>query len=86
MGVPSERPDQLPVERNARLVARGEQEHGHALAVLQAMSLGHGDVRGNLSRLEDLGWARQTAPREWALTAAGRAAAARRRATAIRAG
>ena len=53
------------------------QEHGHAVAVLQAMRLGQADVRRSLDRLAEHGWARQSAPREWVLTAAGRAEAER---------
>src|SRR5262249_31385891 len=52
-------------------------EHGHAVAALQAMRMGQGDVIRSLERLETRGWARQTAPREWALTADGRAEAER---------
>lgn len=55
------------------------QEHGHAVAVLQAMGMGQGDVRRSLARLADRGWARQDVAEGWLLTPAGRAEAERLR-------
>jgi manganese/zinc/iron transport system permease protein len=52
-----------------------DQEHGHAVAVLQTMRMGHGDVRRSLAELADREWARQNAAGEWTLTPAGRAEA-----------
>lgn len=52
-------------------------EHGHALAVLEAMNPG-GGVRRTLTELEERGWARRVGTSAWALTAAGRAEAERR--------
>jgi manganese/zinc/iron transport system permease protein len=50
-------------------------QHGHALAVLQAMSVEPGGVLPNLQELAARGWAQHTQTGEWVLTPAGRAAA-----------
>jgi manganese/zinc/iron transport system permease protein len=55
-----------------------DPEHGHAAAVLQAMSVGAGGVRPSLEELSRRGWARRLGGDEWALTPAGRAEAERR--------
>lgn len=55
------------------------QEHGHSVAVLQAMRMGRTDVRRSLARLAEHGWASQTRSEEWVLTPAGRAQAERLR-------
>lgn len=52
-------------------------DHGHAVAVLEAMSHGRGGVRRSLERLESRGLARRTDTGEWALTRDGIEAAER---------
>ncbi len=54
-----------------------DPEHGHALAVLENMSVEKASVRRNLEELAARGWARQTRRGEWTLTLAGRAEAER---------
>jgi manganese/zinc/iron transport system permease protein len=54
-----------------------DPEHGHALAVLEAMSVGRGGIPASLEALEQRGWARRVGPAVWALTPAGRSAAER---------
>jgi manganese/zinc/iron transport system permease protein len=53
-------------------------DHGHAIAVLQAMSAGYGSVAPTLEQLAELGWARRVSADQWALTPAGREEAERR--------
>ncbi len=55
------------------------QQHGHSVAVLQAMRLGETDVRRCLARLAECSWASQTRSEEWVLTSAGLAEAERLR-------
>ena len=52
-------------------------DHGHALAVLEGMSVGQGGVRRSLEELARRGWARQLQPGQWALTPEGRVEAER---------
>jgi manganese/zinc/iron transport system permease protein len=54
-----------------------DPEHGHPLAVLQAMSADQAAVRHSLDVLAERGWVRRRADGTWALTPAGRAAAER---------
>lgn len=49
-----------------------DREHGHPVAVLQAMRLGQLDVARNLARLRERGWARESEPGIWLLTSGGR--------------
>ncbi len=50
-------------------------QHGHAIEVLRAMSIGHGGVDASLKELEKRGVARQVEDGKWALTIAGLKAA-----------
>ena len=54
------------------------RDHGHAAAVLEAMSGGRGDVRRSLEQLEARGLARRLPDATWALTDAGLREAGRR--------
>lgn len=54
-----------------------EEERGHPVAVLQAMSAGEGGVFRSLRVLEEEGLARRTPAHDWLLTAAGREQAQR---------
>lgn len=49
----------------------GTSEHGHSMAALDAMRLGHGSVRKSLKKLEERGSARQLANGDWTLTDRG---------------
>jgi manganese/zinc/iron transport system permease protein len=52
-------------------------EHGHAAAVLEAMTAGRVGVQASLEALRERGLVREVAPGEWALTPAGLAEAKR---------
>lgn len=54
-----------------------DPNHGHALAVLEAMNPGSG-VRRTLTELKERGWAREIGSATWALTTEGRSEAERR--------
>lgn len=62
---------------HALFTQHGDTEHGHTEAVLRAMQVGRGSVRGGLEVLRERGWARQTEGGGWALTPAGHAEAER---------
>jgi len=53
-------------------------DHGHPVAVLQAMSVGHGGVDRSLEELAARGWARRIGADKWALTPDGLTEAQRR--------
>lgn len=51
--------------------------HGHPLATLEAMRVGHGNVSRSLGKLEERGFARRLPNGDWALTDRGAREAAR---------